>query len=149
MKRMKLGLHLIPQTCFRSNLRNHLGQRKWSIFSRKIRRENNFTCKYCGFVEDRKTKKYTHLHEIWEFDDKNKIQRLIGFECICPDCHNVHHWGYSEYRGLNLKYLLDHACTINSCSSSEFKEHIAKERKLWEERSSHEWTLDLGKWKNL
>lgn len=146
---MKLGLHIIPSSSFGANLRNQMSAREWSKLSRKVRGENNFTCQQCGSQEDRSRRWYTHLHEIWEFDDKKHIQKLVGFECLCPDCHHIRHWMFSEYKQLDLDYLIDHACRVNKCMSWEFEQHILEEKKLWEERSLVEWTLDLGEWSDL
>lgn len=147
--RMKLGLHLIPKTSFSLNLRNTLNPRQWSRLSRKIRREHNFTCQFCGSKEDRSRRWYTHLHEIWQFDNKTGVQKLVGFECLCPDCHHIHHWSFSEYKGYDLKALLKHACSVNNCSQEEFKRHIHEERRKWLERSQRKWTLDYGEWGHL
>lgn len=146
---LKLKLHLIPQTSFYYNLRSYLGRTQWSKLSRRIREKHNYKCQYCGFVEDRINKKYTNLHEIWKFDEKNKIQKLIGFECICSDCHNIHHWGFSKFKGLNLEYLIKHACRVNNCTPQQFKKHIEKEKEIWYRRSQIKWKIELGDWKNF
>lgn len=149
MARIKLGLHLVPESSFFSNLRNTLGPRKWSRLSREIRSKYNFTCQYCGAQEDPGRRWYTHLHEVWQYDEKTGIQKLKGFECICPDCHHVHHWMFSEYKGFDLNHLVAHACKVNHCSRADFERHIAEERVTWKRRSKIKWTLDYGAWKHL
>ncbi len=91
---MKLELHLIPRSSFCTNLRNNLSRTKWDQLSKKIRGEANFTCEICG------ANKITHLHEVWEF--KDGIQKLVQFECLCPQCHAVHHWGLSDLQGKDM-----------------------------------------------
>jgi len=141
---MRLGLQLIPESAFYSNLRNALGPRSWSALSKKIREENSYTCKYCPFIEDRSRRLYTHLHEVWEFDITTKTQKLVDFECICPTCHSVHHWGLSRVQGKDMDYLLEHACEINNCTRQQFEEHIKKSFSTWRDLSYIKWSLDFS-----
>ena len=132
-----LELHLIPRSSFGSNLRNQLG-RKWDTLSKKIRSERGFKCDLC-----RASKKKTHLHEVWEYNEETKIQKLIGFECVCENCHSVHHWGYSEIQNKNMEFLINHACHVNSCKKKEFEKHIEEASEIWRRRSNIKWTLNI------
>lgn len=147
--RLKLGLHLIPKSSFCLNLRNAIGQRRWFALSRKIRAENNFTCQFCGSKEDPSHHRYTHLHEIWDFNEKTNTQTLVGFECLCQDCHHTHHWMFSEYKGFDLELLIEHACKVNGCSRDQFEKHIVEEKEKWLKRSKIEWALNFGDWEHL
>jgi len=138
-----LEVHLVPEKSFGANLRTKMGS-SWSKLSRNIRDRHQRTCDICGWKEDAQRKKYTHLHEVWHYDDENHVQTLAEFECVCPTCHAVHHWGYSQLRGMNMKKLTEHACRINGCTREEWKTHVDESRKKWQERSTHEWTVDLG-----
>ena len=135
----KLQLHLIPETCFGFNLRNHLGGNQWNKLSKQIRLERNYTCDICKATRQ---PKYMHLHEVWEF--KNGIQKLVGFECVCSTCHDVHHWGLSQVRNKDMYELMMHACDVNGCMEHEFEQHIRKSFEIWRERSCQEWKLDLN-----
>lgn len=145
---IKLGLQLIPQTTWCNNLRKQLGN-DWTWISQRFRRKNNWTCQYCGWKEDRRNRKYTHLHEVWEFDLENKVQKLTGFECLCPLCHSVHHWGFAEEKGDNMDDLMVHACEINNCTESEFRDHIRESFQEWRERSLIDWKIDTSNLKEL
>lgn len=137
---MKLELHLIPQTSYYINLRNHLGNR-WGILSKKIRSERNYTCEICG---KQKEPQKMHLHELWSFDDNLCIQKLIGFECICSICHSIHHWGLSQLQGKNMIFLTKYACEINGCTEYEWERYIEKARQEWNRRSEINWQIELG-----
>lgn len=127
-----------------------MGPKRWSSLSKQVRQSNRFTCQYCGAKEDRSIKFYTHLHEVWEYDEENRIQRLKGFECLCPTCHSVHHWGLSQVRGMDMNMLIRHACKINKCTEEQFNIHIAKSFQDWRRRSNGiEWKLDLGIYEEL
>lgn len=134
---LKLELNLIPASSFGSNLRKKLG-RKWDTLSKRIRGERRFICDICNAKG-----KTTHLHEVWEFDEKNKIQKLIGFECICVTCHSVHHWGLSKIQGKNMNALMNHACNVNQCKRKVFNKHLLESFETWRRRSDCNWTLNL------
>lgn len=147
---MKLKLELVPETAFCKNLRNRLGQSRWSSLSKQIRSAHHYTCEYCGAKEDKSKRFYTHLHEVWEYDDEKHIQRLARFECLCSNCHAIHHWGLSQIRGLDMGFLLKHASNVNGCTEEEFKSHVYDSFKLWRERSTQpSWNLDLGIYEEL
>ena len=148
MATLKLELHLIPQSSFFCNLRTALGN-KWYPLSKQIRKEHNDTCQYCGAIKDTKKGLYIHCHEVWEYNESTKIQKLIGFECLCSDCHAVHHWEYSRISNRDLNALLKHACKVNNCSQDEFKRHIQEAGDLWIKRSAIQWKLEYGEWASL
>ena len=148
---MKLELQLVPKSSWYTNLRTAMGLH-WTQLSRQIRNGADCTCKYCGWKETYETREnweYTHLHELWEFKAETGIQKLIGFECVCPDCHMIHHWGLAEVKGLDLNKLLEHACKVNGCTKEEFKKHISDSFEEWQRRSERKWQVDLGEWKHL
>lgn len=148
---MKLELTLVPASSWYTNLRSAMGE-NWTKLSREIRKRNNYTCQFCGWKEtdySRRNREYSHLHEVWEYDDEKHIQRLMGFEVVCPTCHSVHHWGLSQLRGLDMDKLVYHACVINNCTPAEFREHINKSVEKWNERSDIEWDIDLGEWAKM
>ncbi len=147
--RLKLRLHLIPSSAFYSNLRKEIGPEKWSNISRKIRGDNNFKCMFCGWKENRSKQEYTHCHEVWKFNKETKVQFLKGFECLCPMCHAVHHWGYSQVRGEDMEALFVHAVYVNKCTIKDFKNHIKKSFKVWRRRSAIKWSLDLNKYSKM
>lgn len=140
---LKLKLHLIPSSAFYCNLKNKLGMGEWKKISTLVREKKESKCQFCGWVEDKKRKQYTHTHEEWEFIDGE--QRLVDFECVCAECHKVHHWGRSSICGLNFEYLIKHACKVNRCTRSEFERHVEESFLEWEERSKTKWTMNINK----
>lgn len=137
--KFKLELHLIPESCFGSNLRKQLGNYQWDKLSKRIRTERNFTCDIC---DDTRIPKYMHLHEVWEFT--NGIQKLVGFECVCSTCHDVHHWGLSQIQNKDMDDLMMHACEVNGCMEHDFQQHIRQSFNIWRQRSYQNWKLDLS-----
>jgi 5-methylcytosine-specific restriction endonuclease McrA len=143
---MKLELNLIPKSSFYCNLRSEMG-RQWDILSKRVREQHNYTCQICGVKPQ--TTRDVHLHELWSFNEETKIQKLIGFECICTTCHSVHHWGYSQIKNMDMNFLLIHACKVNKCSKNEFNEHIEESFRIWEKHSCIDWGIDTLLIKNI
>lgn len=146
MNGLKLKLHLIPGSAFCNNIRNDMGDR-WKELSRYVRNWYHRTCQYCGWQEQPYARQYTQLHEIWEWDEETRTQRLAGFECLCPTCHAVHHWGFSQISGKDMDALLKHACWVNQCTEEEFKKHLVEAKKEWDRRSEIKWdNVDYGEY---
>lgn len=149
---MKLELHLVPQSCFYSNLRKVL-KSNWTQLSKDIRGKADLTCQICGWRQGHSSpvlgRRYTELHEVWEYDEEKKVQKLVEFECLCPACHAVHHWGYSQVSGKDMDFLMYHACHVNGCSKSEFTQHLIESKEIWERRSFLSWKTDFGEWWHL
>jgi predicted HNH restriction endonuclease len=141
---MKLEIELVPRQCWGINIRKMLGK-DWETISKRVRRDHNYTCQICGWEEDRKNGKYTHCHEVWDYDDDNDIQRLTGFECLCPNCHAVHHWGHSKSIGRDMAALKEHAIAVNGCSEEDWDVHILEQSEIWSIRSysDRDWTTEL------
>ena len=74
---MKLNIELVPSTAWYKNLRNQVGSRQWDIIRKKAYSDYNYCCGIC------KDKGRLECHEIWEYDDTNKVQLLKGFIALC------------------------------------------------------------------
>jgi hypothetical protein len=147
-KKLKLKIELVPKTSWYNNLRNLLPRSLWD----KIRKETfdyyNHKCGICG-AEGK-----LNCHEIWEFDDKNHIQKLRGFSALCDMCHYVKHFGFATKvlipeGKLDYKKLVEHFVKVNNCDEKTFSEHVKESFEEWRRRSKHKWYVDLGKYKKL
>ena len=38
-------------------------------------------------------------HEVWDYDDARRVQRLVRLIALCPACHEVKHLGLAAKRG--------------------------------------------------
>jgi hypothetical protein len=85
MKKIKLTIELIPKTCFFSNVRTLLPKKYWDLLRRSSYAKAGYKCEICG--ESGKNQGYKHeveCHEIWEYNDRLKIQKLLGLVSLCP-----------------------------------------------------------------
>ena len=89
---MKLTVELVPSTVWFSSLYRLMSRETWNSIRDGIIRENGRKCQICG-----ETAGIMNLHEIWEYDDVNHVQKLEGFILLCKMCHHVKHIGLLEY----------------------------------------------------
>jgi hypothetical protein len=144
-KQLRLEVELVPRTAWGKNLRTQLPRREWE----KIRTN---VCAYqgnkCGICE---AEGRLICHEIWEYDDRNHVQKLTGFMAVCHMCNNVIHLGHATVlaaRGkVDMSRVEEHFMKVNDCDLQTFRKHALEAGLQCMERSKHQWRLDLGKYK--
>jgi len=141
-KKLKLEIELVPASSWNNNLRNLLKPQMWENLRKEVYRKYNYKCAICGAGGQ------LHAHEAWEYDDKNRIQKLVNLIALCSKCHAVKHIGLAGIRAsdgkLNYEKLINHFMKINNCNREVFEKHQIKAFKKFEERSRYEWQLDLN-----
>jgi len=135
----KLTVELVPKTSWYSNVRSEVSSSTWNKIKKITAKEANYCCEICGSRGDRWP---VECHEVWEYDDRNQIQKLIGFQALCPSCHRVKHIGLAFARG-NAAEVLKHLANINGWTKSETQDYLQGVVDTWNSRSSHNWELDL------
>ena len=136
---MKLSIELVPQSSFYTNLRSMLPKVKWDEIRKEQYKKSKYTCDVCGGIGDRWP---VECHEIWEYDDKNHIQKLVGFTSLCPACHEVKHIGLAGIRGRH-EQALQHLMAINNISKMEATICIEEQFSIWHLRSQRAWEVDI------
>ena len=145
MDNLKLTIELVPQTCWFSNLRKVLTQSEWD----KVRKytyklSEDHSCMICGTKEGK-----LNAHEIWEYDEENHIQKLIGLIALCDDCHMVKHIGFAQLNGMYVDALLKF-CEVNKCDRTQFHKALGIARKQHYRRSKiTDWKLDISYLKKI
>jgi len=81
---VKLKIELVPSTVWFSSLYKLLLRNIWDQIREEIIR--GYNCQIRGNL-----KPPMELHEIWKYDDKSHVQKLIGFQLLCRLCHHVKH----------------------------------------------------------
>ena len=81
-------------------------------------------------------------HEIWEYDDKTKVQKLIGLISLCPLCHQVKHIGRANAMGRQAD-VFKQLEVVNKWNHKQVVEHVAEAFEVYKERSKHNWLLDI------
>ena len=147
---MKLEIELIPKNSWYKNLRNNISKREWDKIRKKVYKKACYECEVC------KNTGLLYCHERWNYDDINKIQKLIGFSALCENCHYVNHLGLvnikiasNELPEQFMDDLIDHFCKVNDCSKRDFEEHRDRAYNKWIERSKVNWNIDFRIWKDI
>ncbi|WP_224388603.1 UvrD-helicase domain-containing protein [Pseudonocardia sp. ICBG1293] len=140
-----LFVDLVPSSCWFTNVRSCVDPADWERLRRPVLRRTGYRCEACGRGEDRRTDiaRYLDVHERWTYDEAAGVQTLRRLVCLCSDCHLVTHFGYATVQGHDAEALA-HLCTVNSWTREQALAHIADAGRVWEQRSTRTWELDLG-----
>lgn len=139
---VKLGVELVPRTCWYSNVRTNVGSADWQLCKTYVRERSGDQCEICGGVGP---KWPVECHEVWEYDETGTdyVQRLVDLIALCPRCHEVKHIGRAEAIG-NLRRAERHLMAVNGWSNSVTTAYLELVFDVWRRRSLHNWTLDIS-----
>jgi hypothetical protein len=140
----KLTVELVPKSCWWSSVRTTVKPAEWDKIRFISYEAANHKCEICGEIG--KNQGYKHnveCHEIWEYDDENKIQKLKGLISLCPICHQVKHIGRAIAMGRH-KDAYSQLMKVNKWTLQEVEQHVLASFELHKERSKYEWDLDLS-----
>jgi hypothetical protein len=142
---MKLNAELVPKTAWNQSLANLLPRKVWTGIRENHIANNGKKCEICG-----ETDAIFNLHEIWNYDEINLVQKLDGFILLCKMCHHVKHIGLAgilaDEGKLDYDKLVKHFCSVNGCSEEEFKNHVKDAFAVWRKRSLYPWKQDFGEY---
>lgn len=136
----KLTVELVPSTSWFNNVRSKVTTQEWGTIRKAVYAKAQNRCEICG---GKGTKHAVECHEIWEYNDINHIQKLIGMTALCPECHRVKHIGMAQVRG-EYGIALAHLAKINKWTKEEAGLYIEAQFEQWARRSKHQWTLDIA-----
>lgn len=140
MTELLLTIELVPQTSWMNNVRAVLTAKQWNALRDIVADKAWNVCEICGGVGPAHP---VECHEIWNYDERKQIQKLTGMLALCPDCHQVKHFGLARVMGKADK-ALKHLMKINSMKKKEAEAYVEEAFKTWKRRSALEWTLDLS-----
>ena len=139
-----LTVELVPKTCWWSSVRTTVKKEEWDKIRFISYEAANHKCEICG--DTGKNQGYKHnveCHEIWEYDDENKIQKLIGLISLCPTCHQVKHIGRAIAIGKHQE-AYNQLAKVNKWTKQQVEQHILESFEIHRERSKYEWDLDIS-----
>jgi hypothetical protein len=140
--RLKLRIEPVPNFTWGISLANKLPREEWDDLRTKVYRNANYKCEICG-----ETDRTLHCHEVWEFDDRKGIQRLVKLECACELCHDVHHYGRSkEVKSTSyLEKLVTHWCKVNKKTKNDFMLYEKEVREINRKRVNIPFIVKVGR----
>lgn len=133
----KLYVDLIPASCWFTNVRYCVKDSDWYRLRKYVYERVNNICECCKKVSD------LEAHERWDYDNDQKIQKLVRLVGLCSDCHRVTHIGLAEINGYG-EDAFEHLKKVLDISDEECEKHIEDAYDIWEERSKFDWKLDLS-----
>lgn len=143
----KLEIDAVPKTSWGISLKRKMPRAAWDKLRKQVHERNGSKCQTCG------SKEKLHCHELWEFNDRSGVQRLVGLGTICNMCHHATHFGLATILAaqghLDINAVVAHFLKVNKCDSDTFEAHLAKARTTWERRSKRKWRLDFGEYAGL
>jgi hypothetical protein len=140
----KLTVELIPKTLFFSNIRTLLPKKYWDLIRNESYQKANHKCEICG--DTGKEQGFRHnveCHEIWEYDDVKRVQKLTGLVSLCPMCHQVKHFGRTSAIGRQPE-AFKHMEKVNNWKHRDCVNHLKDVMAQWMERSKYKWFIDLS-----
>lgn len=141
---MKLTIELIPKTAWYSNVRSNVRRSQWDIIRKQCYSKADHKCEICGDVGTNQGVRHAvECHEIWHYDDHNKKQILTGFIALCPNCHKTKHAGLASVKG-EIDIVVKQLMKVNGMTFQEAENYISDSFNVWQERSEHEWKLDIS-----
>lgn len=147
LEELKLTIELVPLTSWGQSLKRRMLKSAWDVIRRKTYAASNHKCGICAAAGE------LNCHEVWEFNDRKHLQKLIGFIALCGLCHHVKHVGLAEILSrenkLNFESVVKHFCKVNGCDRKAFEEHRRRVFALFHERSAVKWKVDLGEYASL
>jgi hypothetical protein len=141
MKEYKLKFEMIPEECWRGNLRTLLPPQLWDVIRKEAYARSGHRCAVCGATGR------LEAHERWSYDEKKRLQKLETVVALCKNCHEVVHISrtYLFGRGAEAE---EHFKKVNGCSQVEYHAALAEANEAYQKRNQIEgWTTDFS-WLN-
>ena len=110
-----LNIQLVPKTRWGSNLRTKLRKSDWDIIRKSVYAKEQMCCHICG-----EQCKSLDAHEVWEFNKKSHVQKLIEIIGICKPCHNTIHYGRAQMIGYE-KQAKEQFVKVNECEMIDLR----------------------------
>jgi len=113
---------------------------EWDRLRKPVYKHAAWVCEICG---GRGESHPVECHEIWQYDDVQRVQRLAGLIALCPACHQVKHIGLAQVMGRGIE-ARKHLEEVNGWAADQVTTYIRIAFAVWELRSQMEWHLDLN-----
>ena len=140
---MRLTVELIPKTCSGSNIRTLVPKKYWDILRKTSYKNADYKCEICGGKgTDQGYRHDLECHEVWEYNVKQRVQKLVKLVSLCPLCHQAKHIGRAKYIG-KREEVIQHMKKVNKMTKRKIEEYLEGEFTKYVENSRIRWKLDL------
>jgi len=142
---VKLSIELIPSNSYGNNLRGLLRGCTWDRLRKATYEEADHQCEICGsngLAQGRKHR--VEAHEVWSYDDENRIQTLERLQALCPLCHQAKHIGRSLSVGAGAR-TVRHLAKVNRLTKEVAEDYINRSLEEHTLRSHGDaWLLNIS-----
>ncbi len=116
-------------------------RRLWGRIRKRELMRSDFSCEICGSGSS------LHVHEVWNYDPRRKLQKLMGYRVLCDRCHRVHHSSQLIGRGefddvVSYIVMKNQEAGIN-IGRVTTESRLLKAYEIWVDRSNYFWTVDV------
>jgi len=87
---------IVPVILHGLNPRNLMKSSEWDKLKKQYREKANHHCMICQRYVSHSRGDWLELHEVYEYDYENLIQKIVDFVSICKECHMFIHLGRTE-----------------------------------------------------
>lgn len=137
-----LRVELVPGSCWYRNVRSNVCPTTWLA----LQRRTFFAAKYrCEICDGTGSAHPVECHEVWAYDDRLRIQKLVRLIALCPRCHRVKHIGLALAQGRRdrLEESMAWFCQVNQVAPNIALAHIQSAFAEHAARSVHRYQLDV------
>src|SRR5207245_8465162 len=107
--------------------------RVWKRLRRGTAAAAGNRCEICG---GRGRRHPVECHEVRNYDDTRRVQRLVRLIALCPACHEVKHLGLAAKRGRQAAALA-HLARVNGWTAADGEPHVEGGFGQWAARHRH------------
>lgn len=149
MTTFRLPITLIPVTAL-ANARTVLTPDQWDQVRSLCYSRAGHKCEACGTSYPSGAPTGTggwEAHEMWEFREAERIQRLDRILCLCQRCHAVTHYSHTRSRSGSdavAAAALTHLAATNGWTVAEAALYVRRELAICKSRSQRTWRLELS-----
>jgi phage terminase large subunit GpA-like protein len=138
MQKFKLNFELVPEECWRANLRSFLKSEDWDKIRRSAYAKAGGRCSICG------ARGRLEAHEQWSYDDENAVQKLEGVVALCHACHEVKHISRTQLVGRGMD-AMEHFMKVSRCTQSDYHLALKEANEEYLKRNKIEnWVTDFS-----
>jgi len=94
--KLKLQIEPIPISSHGSNVRTKVKKSDWDIIRKAVYAKEEM---YCHICKELCPHGYMDAHEVWKFNRRTHVQKLMDIIGVCKACHGVIHFGRAQKLG--------------------------------------------------
>lgn len=139
----RLRIQMVPEKASGHNLRGLIPSTQWDRIKNAAFAVAGHRCEACGGVGSSHP---VECHELWDFNQKLRLQKLNGLQVLCPDCHGAAHIGFSKKSKSPQTYerIRGKLMSVNGLTGDQVDKYIRMAFASHNETRDMLWVMDLS-----